>query len=65
MPSRLLATSKPSGLNSIDVTPIWFAELIKRGRPIDFLLLNAAMVPGKKRVLTAAAIKVRGVLTAL
>src|SRR5246500_2865906 len=29
------------------------AELVKRGRPIDFLLLNAGMVPGKKRVLTA------------
>src|SRR5258708_11376719 len=32
------------------------AELVKRGRPIDFLLLNAGMVPGKKRVLTAAGI---------
>jgi NADP-dependent 3-hydroxy acid dehydrogenase YdfG len=30
------------------------AELVKRGRPVDFLLLNAGMVPGKKRVLTAA-----------
>ena len=26
------------------------AELVKRGQPIDFLLLNAGMVPGKKRV---------------
>ena len=33
------------------------AELVKRGRPIDFLLLNAGMVPGKKRVLTAAGIE--------
>ena len=33
------------------------AELVRRGRPIDFLLLNAGMVPGKKRVLTAAAIE--------
>jgi NAD(P)-dependent dehydrogenase (short-subunit alcohol dehydrogenase family) len=33
------------------------AELIKLGRPIDFLLLNAGMVPGKKRVLTAAGIE--------
>src|SRR5277367_1301387 len=32
------------------------AELVNRGRPIDFLLLNAGMVPGKKRVLTAAGI---------
>jgi len=33
------------------------AELVKRGRPIDFLLLNAGMVPGKKRVLTTAGIE--------
>jgi len=30
------------------------AELVKRGRPVDFLLLNAGVIPGKKRVLTAA-----------
>ena len=34
------------------------AQLVKPGRPIDFLLLNAGMVPGKKRVLTAAGIEV-------
>lgn len=33
------------------------AELVKRGRPVDFLLLNAGMVPTKKRVLTAAGIE--------
>src|SRR5579859_4082742 len=33
------------------------AELVKRGKPIDFLLLNAGMVPGKKRILTAAGIE--------
>jgi NAD(P)-dependent dehydrogenase (short-subunit alcohol dehydrogenase family) len=33
------------------------AELVKRGRPIDFLLLNAGLVPGKKRVLTAEGIE--------
>src|SRR5579859_6715764 len=33
------------------------AEFVKRGRPVDFLLLNAGMVPGKKRVLTAAGIE--------
>jgi NAD(P)-dependent dehydrogenase (short-subunit alcohol dehydrogenase family) len=33
------------------------AELVRLGRPIDFLLLNAGMVPGKKRVLTAAGIE--------
>ncbi|MEX3969100.1 hypothetical protein AB4Y42_44745, partial [Paraburkholderia sp. EG286B] len=27
------------------------AELEKRGQPIDFLLLNAGMVPGKQRVI--------------
>jgi NAD(P)-dependent dehydrogenase (short-subunit alcohol dehydrogenase family) len=32
------------------------AELVKRGRPVDFLLLNAGMVPGK-RVLTAAGVE--------
>ena len=32
------------------------AELVKRGHPVDFLLLNAGMVPGK-RVLTAAGIE--------
>jgi len=33
------------------------AELVKRGRPVDFLLLNAGLIPGKKRVLTAAGIE--------
>src|SRR5271169_1763460 len=33
------------------------ATLVKRGRPVDFLLLNAGMVPGKKRVLTAAGVE--------
>ena len=33
------------------------AELVKRGRPIDFLLLNAGMVSGKERVLTVAGIE--------
>src|SRR3984957_6645975 len=33
------------------------AELVKRGKPIEFLLLNAGMVPGKKRVITAAGIE--------
>ena len=30
------------------------AELVKRGQAIDFLLLNAGMVPGKRRVITEA-----------
>ncbi len=33
------------------------SELVKRGRSIDFLLLNAGMVPGKARVLTAEGIE--------
>jgi NAD(P)-dependent dehydrogenase (short-subunit alcohol dehydrogenase family) len=33
------------------------AELVRLGRPIDFLLLNAGMVGGKTRVLTAAGIE--------
>ena len=32
-------------------------ELVRLGRPIDFLLLNAGVIPGKKRVLTAAGIE--------
>ncbi|WP_419816564.1 SDR family NAD(P)-dependent oxidoreductase [Glacieibacterium sp.] len=34
-----------------------FAELVKRGRPIDLLLLNAGLVPTKKRVITAAGVE--------
>jgi NAD(P)-dependent dehydrogenase (short-subunit alcohol dehydrogenase family) len=34
------------------------AALVKRGKPIDFLLLNAGLVPFKKRVLTAAGVEV-------
>ena len=33
------------------------AVLIKRGRPIDFLLLNAGMVPGKERVIAASGVE--------
>jgi len=34
------------------------AVLVKRGQPIDFLLLNAGLVPGSKRVITAAGVEV-------
>ena len=34
------------------------AALVKHGRPIDFLLLNAGLVPTKKRVITAAGVEV-------
>ena len=33
------------------------AKLVTLGLPIDFLLLNAGLVPGKKRVLTAAGVE--------
>ena len=33
------------------------AELVKRERPIDFLLLNAGLVPTKKRALTAEGVE--------
>src|SRR5579872_4569342 len=46
-----LDLDKPSSVQSA------LAELVKRGQPIDFLLLNAGMVPGKKRVLTEAGVE--------
>src|SRR5271163_1834711 len=46
-----LDLDKPSSVQSA------LAELVKQGRPIDFLLLNAGMVPGKKRMLTAAGVE--------
>jgi len=33
------------------------AELVKRGQPIDFLLLNAGLVPFKKRAVTATGVE--------
>jgi NAD(P)-dependent dehydrogenase (short-subunit alcohol dehydrogenase family) len=33
------------------------AELVKRGQPIDFLLLNAGMIGGKARVITATGVE--------
>src|SRR4051812_21286750 len=33
------------------------AELVLPGRPVDFLLLNAGMVPGKKRVVNEAGVE--------
>ena len=46
-----LDLDKPASVQSA------LAVLVKRARPIDFLLLNAGMVPGKKRVLTAAGVE--------
>ncbi len=36
---------------------IELAELVKRGKPVDFLLLDAGLVPTKKRVITAAGVE--------
>jgi NAD(P)-dependent dehydrogenase (short-subunit alcohol dehydrogenase family) len=33
------------------------ADLVKRGRPVDFLLLNAGLVPFRQRVITAAGVE--------
>src|SRR5271170_5070243 len=40
-------------LNSFASVKKAVAELVKRGVPIDFLLLNAGMMPGKERVVTS------------
>src|SRR5271156_4348932 len=50
-PPRELNLDPPSSVQSA------LAALVKRGQPIDFLLLNAGMVPGNKRVLTVAGIE--------
>ena len=46
-----LDLNEPSSVQSA------LAELVKLGQPIDFLLLNAGMVPGNKRVITAAGVE--------
>jgi NAD(P)-dependent dehydrogenase (short-subunit alcohol dehydrogenase family) len=46
-----LDLDKPSSVQSA------LAELVKQDRPIDFLLLNAGLVPFKKRALTAAGVE--------
>jgi len=46
-----LDLDKPSSVQSA------VAELVKRGQPIDFLLLNAGLVPFKKRALTATGVE--------
>jgi NAD(P)-dependent dehydrogenase (short-subunit alcohol dehydrogenase family) len=47
----VLDLDKPSSVKSA------VAELVKRGHPIDFLLLNAGLVPFKKRAVTAEGIE--------
>ncbi|MDR3773281.1 MAG: SDR family NAD(P)-dependent oxidoreductase, partial [Terracidiphilus sp.] len=46
-----LELDEPSSVQSA------LAELVKQGKPIDFLLLNAGLVPTKKRVITAAGVE--------
>ena len=46
-----LDLDKPSSVKAA------LAELVKRGQPVDFLLLNAGLVPFKKRALTAEGIE--------
>jgi NAD(P)-dependent dehydrogenase (short-subunit alcohol dehydrogenase family) len=46
-----LDLDKPSSVRSA------LADLVKRGRPVDFLLLNAGVLGGKARVLTAAGVE--------
>ncbi|MBV9877872.1 MAG: SDR family NAD(P)-dependent oxidoreductase [Verrucomicrobia bacterium] len=46
-----LDLDKPSSVQSA------LAKLVNRNRPIDFLLLNAGLVPFKQRVLTAAGVE--------
>jgi NAD(P)-dependent dehydrogenase (short-subunit alcohol dehydrogenase family) len=46
-----LDLDKPSSVESA------VAELVKRGQPIDFLLLNAGLVPFKKRAVTATGVE--------
>ena len=47
-----LDLDKPSSVQSA------VAELVKRGQSIDFLLLNAGLVPFKKRAVTATGVEV-------
>jgi NAD(P)-dependent dehydrogenase (short-subunit alcohol dehydrogenase family) len=44
-------------LNESQSTQSAVAELVKRGTPINFLLLNAGLVGGSKRVLTTAGVE--------
>ncbi len=55
---RQVFTPLESDLNAPASVQSALAELVKRGRPADSLLLNASMVPGKKRVLSAAGVEV-------
>jgi NADP-dependent 3-hydroxy acid dehydrogenase YdfG len=60
--SIALVTGDPSGLGHPAarlLAQAALADLVERGRPIDFLLLNlnAGLVPTKARVIAAAAVE--------
>jgi NAD(P)-dependent dehydrogenase (short-subunit alcohol dehydrogenase family) len=54
---RQVFTPLELDLNTPSSVQSALTELVKRGRPIDFLLLNAGWIGGKERVLTAAGIE--------
>ena len=56
-PKRQIFTPLELDLDAPASVQAALAELVKRGRPIDFLLLNAGLVPTKKRVITAAGVE--------
>ena len=55
--NRRVFTPLELDLNTAASVQSALAELVKRGRPIDFLLLNAGLVPTKKRVITAEGVE--------
>ena len=54
---RQVFTPLELDLNSPTSVQSALTELVKLGMPIDFLLLNAGLVPTRKRVLTAAGVE--------
>jgi len=54
---RQVFTPLELDLNTTASVQSALAELVKRGRPVDFLLLNAGLVPFKQRVMTAAGVE--------
>ncbi len=54
---RQVFTPLELDLNTAASVQSALAELVKRGRPVDFLLLNAGLVPFKQRAMTAAGVE--------
>jgi NAD(P)-dependent dehydrogenase (short-subunit alcohol dehydrogenase family) len=55
--TRQVFTPLELDLNAPTSVQSALAELVKRGRPIDFLLLNAGLVPFKARMITEAGVE--------